>query len=146
MQMLCMRHRITTEGLTNKGAKELKHSSKNLQQQWPRVNHSAHDGYRSQQGDESAVLPLALAYYWYQPQHIKRSVATKQIGVAQLTSSNLVDNSRAIPAASYSSASPAASYSCTQISRSWTTSRNIQMTMFPSRATGMLTRVDICFD
>ncbi|KZV35841.1 binding [Dorcoceras hygrometricum] len=36
MQILCMRHRITTEGSTNKGAKELKHSSKNLQQQWPR--------------------------------------------------------------------------------------------------------------
>ncbi|KZV42329.1 type I inositol 1,4,5-trisphosphate 5-phosphatase 1-like [Dorcoceras hygrometricum] len=36
MQMLCMRHRITTEGSTNKGAKELKHSSKNPQQQWPR--------------------------------------------------------------------------------------------------------------
>ncbi|KZV55463.1 hypothetical protein F511_31063 [Dorcoceras hygrometricum] len=37
MQMLCMRHRITTEGSTNKGAKELKHSSKNLQQQWQRA-------------------------------------------------------------------------------------------------------------
>ncbi|KZV30829.1 hypothetical protein F511_36837 [Dorcoceras hygrometricum] len=37
MQMQCMRHRITTEGSTNKGAKELKHSSKNLQQQWPRA-------------------------------------------------------------------------------------------------------------
>ncbi|KZV31489.1 inositol-1,4,5-triphosphate-5-phosphatase [Dorcoceras hygrometricum] len=36
MQMLCMRHRITTEGSTNKGAKELKHNSKNPQQQWPR--------------------------------------------------------------------------------------------------------------
>ncbi|KZV51381.1 hypothetical protein F511_39677 [Dorcoceras hygrometricum] len=35
MQMLCMRHRITTESSTNKGAKELKHNSKNLQQQWP---------------------------------------------------------------------------------------------------------------
>ncbi|KZV34296.1 splicing factor 3B subunit 1-like [Dorcoceras hygrometricum] len=39
MQMLCMRHRISTEGSTNKGAKELKHSSKNLQQQWPRGYH-----------------------------------------------------------------------------------------------------------
>ncbi|KZV18075.1 hypothetical protein F511_38111 [Dorcoceras hygrometricum] len=36
MQMQCMRHRITTEGSTNKGAEELKHGSKNLQQQWPR--------------------------------------------------------------------------------------------------------------
>ncbi|KZV29515.1 hypothetical protein F511_00793 [Dorcoceras hygrometricum] len=74
---------------------------------------------------------------WYQSRHLKRSVATNQNGVAQLMSSNLLDNSRAIPAASYSSA---------QISRSWTTSRNIQTTTFPSRATVMLTRVDICFD
>ncbi|KZV50592.1 hypothetical protein F511_17179 [Dorcoceras hygrometricum] len=83
---------------------------------------------------------------WYQPQHIKRSDATNQNGVAQLTPPNLVDNSCAIPAASYSSAAPAASYSSAQISRSWTTSRNIQTTMFPSHATVMLTHVDICFD
>ncbi|KZV53566.1 hypothetical protein F511_27290 [Dorcoceras hygrometricum] len=52
------------------------------------------------------------------------------------TSANPADNPRAIPAARYSSA---------QISCSWTTSRNIQTTTFPPRATGMLTRVDICF-
>ncbi|KZV26579.1 hypothetical protein F511_07544 [Dorcoceras hygrometricum] len=55
-------------------------------------------------------------------------------------------NSRAIPAESYSSAPPVASYSSAQFSRSWTTSRNIQMTTFPPRATRMLTRIDICFD
>ncbi|KZV49911.1 hypothetical protein F511_40797 [Dorcoceras hygrometricum] len=63
------------------------------------------------------------------------SVATNLNGVAPLTSSNLVDNSRAIPAASYRK--PDASYSSAQISRSWTTSRNIQTTMFPFRATVM---------
>ncbi|KZV50978.1 hypothetical protein F511_15221 [Dorcoceras hygrometricum] len=44
-----------------------------------------------------------VEHYLRLPQHIKRSVATNQNGVAPLTSSNLVDNSRAIPAASYSS-------------------------------------------
>ncbi|KZV30858.1 hypothetical protein F511_36621 [Dorcoceras hygrometricum] len=93
-------------------------------------------------------LPQAtVAHHQLQATVAHKSLAAGyQNGVTPLTSSNLVDNSRAIPAASYSSASPAASYSSTQISRSWITSRNIQTTTFPSCATVMLTRVDICFD
>ncbi|KZV51296.1 hypothetical protein F511_05637 [Dorcoceras hygrometricum] len=97
------------------------------------------------QADEGTLLPVVDLIDDLQPPTDKSQFPCDS-GWSQAPRRQQVASSRAIPAASYSSAPPAASYSSAQISRCWTTSRNIQTTTFPSRSTVMLTRVDICFD
>ncbi|KZV34641.1 hypothetical protein F511_14895 [Dorcoceras hygrometricum] len=193
MQMLCMRHRIKTEISTLKGAKELKHSSKNHQQRIVAMG-----CVHNVQGDESAVSPLALAsctsndwnsnnncpptkpvdtidlpnqqvYYnsqtqeptagfsnnattiakqtngWFSKWRRANLLKRRRIGYAILTTSSWVTSRKNTTTHNTSLCWYQSQATVVKISRSWTSSRNKKTMTFPLRATGKLTRVDICF-
>ncbi|KZV51994.1 ATP-binding cassette transporter [Dorcoceras hygrometricum] len=97
MQVLCMRRQGTMESSTQKGANELKHSSKNHRQRTVatgcvHINHSAHGGYdpsremrvRYSRSTSHPAGTQTRSTSWYQTQH-PNDVASTNLNAVVLT-------------------------------------------------------------